>query len=52
VNEFLDSIVADKDWTKVANEEQFKKVLTLMSDYYGMNERHYNKYERNSVSNK
>ncbi|CDW77134.1 UNKNOWN [Stylonychia lemnae] len=46
VMEFLQSLYADKDWTSIATDEQFEKIMQLMSEYYGMNENFDNKYSQ------
>jgi hypothetical protein len=44
--EFLQSLYSDKDSSKIATDEQFDKILKLMSEYYGMNESFNNKYDQ------
>eukprot|EP00347_Sterkiella_histriomuscorum_P009934 403339312 len=46
VLEFLQSLYSDKEWTGIANDEQFEKIMSLLSDYYGMNESKENKYQK------
>lgn len=36
VSEFMNSMFSDNQWTEVASAKQREKVVTLVSEYYGM----------------
>ena len=42
---FLNSIYSDRNWTLIANDNQFDKILDIMSEYFGMDNTYENKYE-------
>ena len=45
IKDFLGSLYSDQEWSKIATNDQFEKVMKIMSDFYGMQTSLENKYE-------